>query len=90
MLARDNAQVFCFFLGVTGFSAGRRDMAVPGGSVLRWLCRSWRIGQKQLLFQVAHLPIFPIILFHLNGGGACLKISATLFFEVQNYRRCEQ
>lgn len=77
----------CFFWG---FSDGHSDIAVPGSSVLRWLCHSWCIGQKQLLFQVAYLPIFPIVLFHLNGGGACLKIFATLFFEVQNYCHCEQ
>lgn len=80
----------CFFLGVTGFSDGCPAIAVPGSSVLHCLCHAWCIGQKQLLFQVAYLPIFPVILFHLNGGGACLKNSATLFFEVQNYCHCEQ
>lgn len=64
-------------LGVIGFSDGHSDTFVPGSSVLHW-DRSECISQKAASVAiVAYLPIFfflPIILFHLNGGGACLKL----------------
>lgn len=82
--AWDNAQILLLFGGYWALWRALTSLCLlallftgsgtPGASVESSFCSKLHTC---LFF------FFLIILFHLNGGGACLKTSATLFFEVQ-------